>query len=235
MKRILTTLLLLLCAAPALFAQTRSELLKKAQAGDAEAQYKLGTCYDYGQLEWNGDFDAVSPDYDAAEKWYLRAAAQGYGRAYFDLGLLYQYNKKDSQKAVKWLKKYADYTYVERGEAAPAAIECLKELGVDCDPVTGRTLYASTGTSGSSSSGTSSGSSGRLLAKGKYTVSSQGRSQNTGRYTGVAGPDFTVDVEFYDDHIVVMGTEYEYKGTSNGWKIYEADNWLGGYVHVLRG
>lgn len=46
MKRKLTALLLmLLCALPGLFAHTRAELLKKAQAGDAGAQHDLAYCY----------------------------------------------------------------------------------------------------------------------------------------------------------------------------------------------
>lgn len=59
-----------------------------------------------------------------------------------------------------------------------------------------------------------------LLARGIYTESSQGYCMATGQYTGYLGSDFTVDVEFYEDYIKVLGTEYYYKGDSNGWKKY---------------
>lgn len=232
MKRILTTLLLLLCALPALWSQTRAELLEKAEAGDAEAQYELGQCYSYGMLTYVGDFDAVPRDYDAAEKWYLRAAGQGYGDAYFDLGIIYQFKKKNRNEAIRWYKKYADYWYDKYGKASEAALESLRKLGVDYTPSAERSSYASTSSSGSSnrsSSSSGSSSSGKLLARGTYTISSQGRSQNTGQYTGVAGPDRTVTVEFYDDYIEVGGVRYDYKKTtSSGWKVYEGSGTFGG-------
>lgn len=238
MKRNLTTLLLLLCALPALWGQTRAELLEKAEAGDAEAQGKLGECYYYGMLTYWKDLDTVPRDYDAAEKWYLRAAGQGYGDAYFHLGLLYQYNKKNRSEAIRWYKKHADYTLAEWGEANLTTLKNLRELGVDYDPAPGRSSYASTsssGSSGSSSSSSGSSSSGKLLARGTYTISSQGRSQNTGQYTGVAGPDRTVTVEFYDDYITVDGIHYDYtKTTSSGWKVYEgSDTFSSAYEYYV--
>lgn len=232
MKRNLTTLLLLLCALPALWSQTRAELLEKAEAGDAEAQYELGQCYSYGMLTYVGDFDAVSPDYDAAEKWFLRAANQGYGNAYFELGIIYQFKKKNRNEAIRWYKKYADYTLAKRGKASEPALESLRKLGVDYTPGTGSSSYASTSSSGSSnrsSSSSGSSSSGKLLARGTYTISSQGRSTYSGQYTGVAGPDRTVTVEFYGDYIEVDGIRYDYKKTtSNGWKIYAGSGVFGG-------
>lgn len=238
MKRNLTTLLLLLCALPALWGQTRAELLEKAEAGDAEAQRKLGECYQFGKLAYDGDVRAVSPDYDAAEKWFLRAAGQGYGDAYFSLGMLYQYYKENRSEAIRWYKKDADYTLAKTGKASMVALKSLGALGVDYDPATERSSYASTSSSGSSnrsSSSSGSSSSGKLLARGTYTISSQGRSQNTGQYTGVAGPDRTVTVEFYDDYITVDGIHYDYtKTTSSGWKVYEgSDTFSSAYEYYV--
>ena len=45
-------------------------LLKKAKAGDAEAQYKLGDCYYWGE-------EGVVEDKVEAVKWYRKAAEQG--------------------------------------------------------------------------------------------------------------------------------------------------------------
>ena len=138
MKRTLTTLLLLLCAVPVLFAQSRAKLLKKAQAGDVLAQYRLGCCYHRGQLDWDGDWDVVPRDYDAAEKWYLRAVAQGDDDACYMLGQIYRYVKNDRHEAIQWYKRAADYNYARNGEVSSIIIEDLKKLGVDYDPSTTR-------------------------------------------------------------------------------------------------
>ena len=44
-------------------------IYKKAEQGDAEAQYRLGSCY------YNGD--GVNEDKAEAVKWYRKAAEQG--------------------------------------------------------------------------------------------------------------------------------------------------------------
>ena len=49
-----------------------SELLKKAQDGDAEAQFYLGVAYSNGE--------GVEQDYAVAVKWLRLAAEQGYCR-----------------------------------------------------------------------------------------------------------------------------------------------------------
>ena len=46
-----------------------SELVKKAEAGDAKAQYYLGRCYYKG--------DGVAQDYKEAVKWFTKSAEQG--------------------------------------------------------------------------------------------------------------------------------------------------------------
>ena len=63
--------------------------------------------------------------YDEAEKWFLKAAAQGYVNAYFDLGLLYQYDKPDKQKAIEYYQKHVEAT------GNKTSIKNLRELGVE--------------------------------------------------------------------------------------------------------
>jgi TPR repeat protein len=74
------------------------DLFKKAEAGDAEAQFLLGAAYDSG---------SGAPRNPArAEKWYRMSAAQGYADAQDSLGTLYQGQKKYSE-ARPWFEKAA--------------------------------------------------------------------------------------------------------------------------------
>jgi uncharacterized protein len=110
------------------------QLLLKAQSGDAEAQYWLGSIYQEGRL--------VQKDLDEAARWLLKSAEQGYVRAQriygmmcvpmnpsvgerwmrraaeqgdteaqFWLGYAYENNWfgiTDAQEALKWYKKAAE-------------------------------------------------------------------------------------------------------------------------------
>jgi TPR repeat protein len=58
-----------------------SDLLKRANAGDPEAQNNLGVMY------YNGE--GVPQDYKRAAEWYLKAANQGEAEAQNNLGALY--------------------------------------------------------------------------------------------------------------------------------------------------
>jgi len=58
-----------------------SELEPAAEAGDAEAQFYMGTLREHGA--------GLPQDYGASLAWYRRAAAQGYVGAQFAIGLLY--------------------------------------------------------------------------------------------------------------------------------------------------
>ena len=49
------------------------QFLKAARKGDAEAQYGLGACYEFG--------GGAPRDADAARRWYAKAAAQGHKKA----------------------------------------------------------------------------------------------------------------------------------------------------------
>ncbi len=83
------------------------ELRNLAEAGDAEAQYALGTAYSDGL--------ALARDYRRAAAWYEKAALQGHARAQFSLGFLYHQGAglgtgeaeiavaPDADQALRWL------------------------------------------------------------------------------------------------------------------------------------
>ena len=86
------------------------DYLQAAEAGDAEAQYKLGYVYYYGLR--------VDQDFEQAAEWFAKAAAQGYESPEF----LYLYSllfangygvEEDSDNAMKLLKKAADLGQAE--------------------------------------------------------------------------------------------------------------------------
>jgi len=88
-----------------------AELVQKAEAGDAVAQYDLGLCYSEGLV--------VAKDQKEALKWITKSAEQGYALAECLLGRCYLFAmgiKKDEMKAVKWLTKAADHGNAEAKE-----------------------------------------------------------------------------------------------------------------------
>lgn len=79
------------------------ELIKNAQSGDSEAQYRLGECYYYG----NG----IEQDYKKAVEWYEKSAEQGYAKAQNNLGFCYGKGygvEKNLEKEVEWYIKSAE-------------------------------------------------------------------------------------------------------------------------------
>ena len=82
------------------------EIKRKAEAGDAEAQFNFGQT-----LRWGRD---VKQDYVEAEKWYRRAAEQGYVHAQFNLGWMYtngEFVEPDYVEAEKWYRLAAEQGY----------------------------------------------------------------------------------------------------------------------------
>ena len=67
------------CASMA-WGEIDAELLKKAKAGDAEAQFHLATMYYVGE--------GVAQDYAEAAKWIRKAAEQGDAEAQYNLGIM---------------------------------------------------------------------------------------------------------------------------------------------------
>ena len=78
-------------------------LQQKAENGDPEAQYTLGTMY--------YDGSGVTQDYQIAASWMGKAAEQGLAKAQTFLGYLYETGEgvtQDYEKAVLWYRKSAE-------------------------------------------------------------------------------------------------------------------------------
>ena len=75
---------------------------KAAESGNAEAQYKLGFCYERGY--------SVEHDYSKAVKWYLKAAENENAEAQYSLGWYFENGivGQDEYEAVKWYQKAAE-------------------------------------------------------------------------------------------------------------------------------
>ena len=95
----------LLCAFALLpsvaFAQSLDETRKKAESGDATAQFNLGVMYAKGEGVPKDDAEAV--------KWYRMAADQGLAEAQFNLGNMYNNGvAKHYAEAMRWYRLAAD-------------------------------------------------------------------------------------------------------------------------------
>ncbi len=79
-----------------------SDLQKRAESGDAAAQYALGRAYELGK--------GVVASAEQAASWYRKAAEQKDGKAQNSLGVLYWIGngvEKDKTEAVRWYRKAA--------------------------------------------------------------------------------------------------------------------------------
>lgn len=89
------------------FAQS-DDLLKRAQAGDADAQFALGQAYEDGK--------GVPQDDEAAISWYKKAADQGNAKAENSLGVMYRQGRgvpQDKEEALRWYKMAARHALPE--------------------------------------------------------------------------------------------------------------------------
>ena len=210
-------------------------LKKSAENGYAEAQSKLGNLYEEGLC-------GLPEDKNKALILYLKAVVGGaHMNVMFSLAGCYRsINKKE---AIYWYKEYMDAYYTETGKINVYASEELQGLGIDYNPRKKSTSSAvnkakttlaeilTTKESASSSKG--------LLYKGTYTISSQGYCAELGGYTNSFGSDFTVEIDIYNDYIVVAGTapgcgRFDYVRTSGNWRIYEGvtSSWGSYYYKV---
>lgn len=90
------------------YAAAVGELGALAEAGDADAQYALGTAYSDGL--------AMPRDYRLAADWYAKAAQQGHAQAQFNLGFLHHQGAGDGDtalppdpvQAARWLNAAAE-------------------------------------------------------------------------------------------------------------------------------
>lgn len=162
-----------------------SELIRKAESGDVEAQFELGWNYYYGASGFDKNYEkaakwclkaaeqghaaaqyeigfyynwgkGVTENKIKAEAWFLKSASQGFISAYSSLGSLYKDNNKE--KAIYWLKKYMDAWYAEYGEESKSTAEKLQELGIDYHPGSKSSSITSTSSSSNSRSSSSSSS-----------------------------------------------------------------------------
>ena len=86
-----------------------ADIRAKAEKGDAQSQYSLGTVFNSGTL-------GVTKNYAEAVKWYLKAAEQNYPAAQNNLGWCYANGQgvtKDEAEAVKWYRKAAEQNDAE--------------------------------------------------------------------------------------------------------------------------
>lgn len=80
-----------------------AELSAKAAQGNAEAQFKLGVKYHYGE--------GVPQDYSESLKWFQKSADQNYAPAQSELGYMHEQGHGTSvnhDEAVKWYRKAAE-------------------------------------------------------------------------------------------------------------------------------
>lgn len=85
-----------------------NEKLKKAEQGDAEAQFSLGLNYFFG-LDYG--YVLAPQDYNKAAEWYLKAANQNHERAQSMLGVMYRDGAGVRQNygvAKEWFGKACD-------------------------------------------------------------------------------------------------------------------------------
>lgn len=106
------------------FAKDATALRIRADQGDAEAQFKLGSIYSKGK--------GVPSDFAEAVRWYGKSADQGYTKAEYNLSVMYRDGKgvpQDFAEAARWCRKAAEqddaraqeglgYLYY-RGEGVP--------------------------------------------------------------------------------------------------------------------
>ncbi|EPM4783081.1 tetratricopeptide repeat protein [Providencia stuartii] len=78
------------------------DLCIKIEQGNATAQYRLGTMYQYGE--------GVIQDYQKARQWYEKAAKQNNADAQYKLGVMFSHGwggEQDDQQARLWYLKSA--------------------------------------------------------------------------------------------------------------------------------
>ena len=104
MKQLLTECILAVAiVANFSVATVTDDLRDKAEQGHADAQSRLGRCYEHG--------DGVKVDMKEAVRWYEAAAAQGHADAQSRLGWCYEHGdgvKVDLRAAVRWYEAAAE-------------------------------------------------------------------------------------------------------------------------------
>lgn len=107
MSRRLFPILFTVLTASSFFAHAQlsdfAELSAKAAQGNAEAQFKLGVRYHYGE--------GVSQNYSESLKWFQKAADQNYAPAQSEMGYMHEQGHGTAvnyDEALKWYRKAAE-------------------------------------------------------------------------------------------------------------------------------
>lgn len=125
-----------------------TENLEAANAGNADAMYKIGNMYYFGyrnQIFTDPWYETKAQNLRAAFEWYQKAAEAGHTDAMYIIGRAYLYGNSDAgldvdyEKAIKWLQKAADKDH-------PSALFFLSEMysdgkGVEQNETTAQKLY----------------------------------------------------------------------------------------------
>ena len=82
--------------------ETFSQLLGKAESGEAVSQFKVAGIYESGS-------DEVPQNLLEAARWYRMAAEQNHSQSQYNLGMMYQSGHgvgEDANEANKWFERY---------------------------------------------------------------------------------------------------------------------------------
>ena len=127
---IILSMALFVCVASA--SEDISELKKKAEMGDAEAQYRLGRWYNSRVTISCWPF-TTKDNLQEAVKWWFKAAKQEHVRAQYDLGFSYALGlgvKEDPLEAAKWYHKAAENGFAP----AQSALGTIYSMGDGVPP-----------------------------------------------------------------------------------------------------
>lgn len=102
-------------------------LAQEADTGNAEVQYIIGRCYQFG--------DGVEEDYQVARRWFSAAAEQGHLGALYEIGRIYSWELEDPNYD-NWTTSYFDelskWTEVALRSGDQAAKEIFGSVYVFC-------------------------------------------------------------------------------------------------------
>lgn len=102
MKKLCWVVLLGCSAMTGAASDSIGDLTRKAETGDAQAQFELGLAYDEGR--------DTAQDFELAAKWYKKSAEQGNASAQNNLGILYRNGlgvPHSKEEAARWFTKAA--------------------------------------------------------------------------------------------------------------------------------
>jgi len=93
---------------------------KRAEQGNAEAQYRLGMSY-YSVAAFEEDTEAKAEAETEAVKWFLKAAEQGHAEAQAGLAICYCHGQgvpKNEAEGEKWFQKAKEQGLFEKSSSS---------------------------------------------------------------------------------------------------------------------